>query len=229
MAAESAAAGADLLQSLRLERKTTPEATAVLLHGEDGTVRVHRMLASVLSPVLQRLVSPVAGMHQPEQCEYPLPSHTVALLDFALDFCCGDPLRVITADNALPLLALADELCMENLRAACEKHLVEDCLVSTNAEQLRVEAERYSANTLLAAVRKAQSAKTSRLSQLSIERGSAQGKLAAAERERAVKSDAVDLLSEKLSVVEMKRAYELEQLFQEKSSRPQQVHRCTWL
>lgn len=220
----AADAGADLLQSLRLERKTTPEATAVLLHGEDGSVRVHRMLASLLSPVLRRIVSPVAGIHQPERLEYLLPHHTVALLDFALDFCCGDPLRIIIAENALPLLALADELCLETLRTACEKHLIEDCLVSTNAEQLRVEAERYNAHALLAAVQNAEHAETGRLTQLSLERSSVYTKLAAAERERADKLSLVELLSRKLSMVEMKRAHELEQLFQKKSSRPPQVH-----
>jgi hypothetical protein len=191
----STPAGADLLESLRLERKTTPEATAVVLHGEDGNVRVHRMRASLLSPVLQRIISPAAGIYQPEQCEYLLPHHTVALLDFALDFCCGDPLRVVTAENALPLLAMADELCLETLRAACEMHLIEDCLVSTNAEQLRVEAERNNANALLAAVHNAQCAETSQLTQLSLEleRRSVCIKLVWAERERAQATSTVEI------------------------------------
>jgi hypothetical protein len=81
---------------LRRERRNTPPEQCVLLPCADGVVRLPRLVAHILSPVLRSVVSgPLA--HE-SKIEYSLLKHSAATVELALDLCCGaDARKVRTA------------------------------------------------------------------------------------------------------------------------------------
>src|SRR6056297_2248927 len=89
--------GAMFFAELRRERRTTPLDQCVVLSCADGVVRLPRLLANVLSPVLRSVVS--GPLAQESKSEYSLPEHSVATVEFALDYCCGDPAMKIGSEN----------------------------------------------------------------------------------------------------------------------------------
>jgi hypothetical protein len=156
-------AGVMLFAELRRERRTTLQEQCVVLRCADSVVFLPWALAHILSPVLRSVVS--GPLAQEFKREYSLREHSAATVEFAIDYCCGDPAKWIGLENALALLALADELCLEPLRTACSEALVES-LVSTNAAQLQEAAERYNAPVLLAAARSITAAESNALGDL---------------------------------------------------------------
>eukprot|EP00962_Isochrysis_galbana_P023148 scaffold6959_cov146-Isochrysis_galbana.AAC.1 len=94
-------AGASLLADLRLQRRTAPlEKCVLLLCKDNGVVRLSRMLADILSPVLRAVVS--GPLAQESKSEYSLMDHSDATVEFALDYCCGDDARKVRALGTEP-------------------------------------------------------------------------------------------------------------------------------
>jgi hypothetical protein len=160
-------AGALFCAELRRERRKTSPEQCVLLPCADGLVRLPRLVAHILSPVLRSVVS--GPLAQESKIEYSLKEHSVATVEFALDYCYGDPGKGIDSENALPLLALADELCLEPLRTGCSEALIER-LVTTNAAQLQEIAARYNASVLYAAAHSITTAESNALGDLTARR-----------------------------------------------------------
>tara|TARA_B110001452_G_scaffold74369_1_gene60276 strand:- start:1134 stop:1433 length:300 start_codon:yes stop_codon:yes gene_type:complete len=88
------AAGAGVLGALRTARRDCAD---VRLHAADGSVCVARPIACVISPVLKAALT--GDFVESARQEYALRSHTVSILDFMLDFMCGDERRLITGEN----------------------------------------------------------------------------------------------------------------------------------
>lgn len=131
--------GKALLEALRAA-DNAPAAECLTLGAAGGDVLVKRLLASTLSPVLRAATS---GVFLESSGRYELSSHSAATVRFAIDFLCGDESRRTDSDNALELLALADELSLDALKESCETALL-GLVVTTNAAQLQAAAEQYS-------------------------------------------------------------------------------------
>jgi hypothetical protein len=203
-------AGAALLAELRLERRTTPLEQCVLLLCSDGVVRLPRLLAKILSPVLRAVVcGPLA--HE-SRSEYSLREHSVATVEFAIDHCCGDLAKRVGSEDSLALLALADELCLEALRAACSEALI-GCLVTTNAAQLQEAAERHNAPELLAAARSITSSGSNALGDLISRKLRLQMQLERNSKLHMEHTAEEDELLKQVRAIEEQRAHEIEQLF----------------
>jgi hypothetical protein len=208
--APSNEAAAFFLAELQRERRTTPPEQCVLLPCADNVLYVPRMLASILSPVLRSVVS--GPLAKESNFEYNLKEHSAATVEFALDYCCGDPAKRIGSENALPLLALADELCLEQLRKACAEALIE-CLVTTNAAQLQEAAERYNAPVLLAAARSITTADSNGLGDLIARKLRLQSLLQRSTQLQKSEKSNENELRQKIRAVEEQRIHEIEQIF----------------
>jgi hypothetical protein len=177
-------------------------------------------LANVLSPVLRSVVSgPLA-----QSCsEYSLPNLSADNVEFALDFCCGDPTKRIGSENALPLLVLANELCLESLRSACSEALVES-LVSTNAAQLQEAAERYNAPVLLAAARSITMAASNALGDLIARDLRLHSMLQRSAQLQKDEKANENELRKKIRAVADQRSHEIEELFRRQERMPTLDH-----
>ena len=165
----AASAGEALLATLRDARRREQQDSdhAIRLNGADGSVRVATTIICAISPVIASAVN--GAFVESRLREYNLQSHSTKVLDFALDFMCGDVARCIDGSVALELLALADELAMDALKTACEEALIAHA-VTSNAAQLEAAATRYQCNELLTAARALLLAETSVLGNLYDER-----------------------------------------------------------
>jgi hypothetical protein len=204
-------AGAAFLASLRQGRKGGSGAV-VTLRGQDGEVSVQKLVACTMSPVLNTaFTGPYA-----ESSEFKVLDHCVATLDCALDFTLGADERTVDADNAMALLALADQLQLEPLRARCQRVLL-DSLVTTNAVQLLEAAQLYGCKELVEAARAITCADSSVFGELLAQKQISSCRRAdAVEQEKAAKSRILTAEAQ-LGVIENKRAHELEQVFRANS------------
>ena len=182
----------------------------IRLNGADGIVHVPIVIICAISPVVATAVN--GAFAESRLREYNLQSHSSEVINFALDFMCGDVTRHIDGEVALELLALADELAMEKLKAACEEALLAHA-VTSNAAQLEAAASRYECKELLTAARALLHADSSVLGNLYDERQ----RLLAARRASVAAQTAAEnetsRVDKQLRVVSDKVAHELEQLF----------------
>jgi hypothetical protein len=112
----------------------------------------------------------------------------------------------------MALLALADELCLESLRAACSEMLIE-CLISANAAQLQEAAERYNAPELLAAARSITTAESNALGDLIARKRSLQSRLDRHDKLQVDQKNIKDELHAQMRAIDDQHAQEIEQLF----------------
>ena len=75
------------------------------------------------SPVLRRAL--FGSMKLPDNEPLPLPGKDTAAVQGLLDYCYGEPV-VVTQETAIPLLQLADEYCIDGLKAMCERWLTDN-------------------------------------------------------------------------------------------------------
>jgi hypothetical protein len=195
---------------LRRQRRTMPPEQCVLLPCADSVVRLPRPMADILSPVLRSVVS--GPLAQESKIEYSLKEHSAATVEFALDFCYGDPAKEIDGENAMALLELADELCLEPLRTACSEALVES-LVTTNAAQLQETAKRYNAPVLLAAARSITTAASNALGDLMARKLRLQRRLERSTQLQRDEKANENELRKQIRAVEDQRSHEIEELF----------------
>jgi hypothetical protein len=122
------------------------------------------------------------------------------------------PHAQIDSENALPLLALADELRLEPLRTACSEALVE-CLVTTNVAHLQDAAERYNAPVLLAAARSITTAQSNALGDLTARKLRLQRQMQRSTQLQKEEKAKEEELGKQIRAVEDQRSHEIEQLF----------------
>ena len=205
--------GKALLEALRAA-DNAPAAECLTLGAAGGDVLVKRLLASTLSPVLRAATS---GVFLESSGRYELSAHSAATVRFAIDFLCGDESRRIDSDNALELLALADELSLDALKESCETALL-GLVVTSNAAQLQAAAEQYSCADLLQATRAIISAESSALGECM-----ASKRNLLAERQEVVASQQslqskLDEVDSRLATAADRSAHELERLFRANSA-----------
>ena len=99
------------------------------LRCQTGDLLVHSVVASAISPVLCAALT--GDFKESVEKVIDLPDSDAATVEFALDFYCGSE-AIIDGESATKLLALADQLQMEPLRAACETYL-RSMLTTSNA------------------------------------------------------------------------------------------------
>jgi hypothetical protein len=107
------------LSALRRDEDTT-DMRFVL---DDGTsLLAHRSILALSSPVLRRAL--FGPMNLPNNESLPLPGKDAAAVQGLLAYCYGEP--VVTQETAIPLLQLADEYCIDGLKAMCERWLTDN-------------------------------------------------------------------------------------------------------
>ena len=108
------------LSALRRDEDTT-DLRIVL---DDGTsLLAHRAVLAMSSPVLRRAL--FGPMKLPDNEPLPLPGKDTAVVQGLLAYCYGEPV-VVTQQNAIGLLQLADEYCIDGLKAMCERWLTDN-------------------------------------------------------------------------------------------------------
>ena len=108
------------LSALRRDEDTT-DLRFVL---DDGTsLLAHRAVLAMSSPVLRRAL--FGSMKLPDNEPLPLPGKDTAAVQGLLAYCYGEPV-VVTEETAIPLLQLADEYCIDGLKAMCERWLTDN-------------------------------------------------------------------------------------------------------
>ena len=209
----AASAGTALLAALRDARHRDQDSIHSLqLEAFDGTVGLSIPVAIAMSPVLATALS--GQFVESRRRTYALKSHSVNILNFAIDYMCGDVRRQITGNNAMELLALADELSMESLRVGCEDALLA-IVTTSNAAQLEEAATRYRCEALQEAASALVRAESSVIGDLMNERQRLRAKRAASialEQDAHEETAAID---SKLSGVSDKLSHELEVVFRE--------------
>jgi len=108
------------LSALRRDEDTT-DLRFVL---DDGTsLLAHRAVLAMSSPVLRRAL--FGSMKLPDNEPLPLPGKDTAAVQGLLAYCYGEPV-VVTQETAIPLLQLADEYCIDGLKAMCERYFTDN-------------------------------------------------------------------------------------------------------
>ena len=108
------------LSALRRDEDTT-DLRFVL---DDGTsLLAHRSILALSSPVLRRAL--FGPMKLPNNEPLPLPGKDAIAVQDLLAHCYGEPV-VVTEETAIPLLQLADEYCIDGLKAMCERWLTDN-------------------------------------------------------------------------------------------------------
>ena len=91
---------------------------------DDGTsLLAHRAVLAMSSPVLRRAL--FGSMKLPDNEPLPLPGKDAIAVQDLLAHCYGEPV-VVTQQNAIGLLQLADEYCIDGLKAMCERWLTDN-------------------------------------------------------------------------------------------------------
>ena len=108
------------LSALRRDEDTT-DLRLVL---DDGTsLLAHRAVLAMSSPVLRRAL--FGSMKLPDNEPLPLPGKDTAAVQGLLAYCYGEQV-VMTEETAIPLLQLADEYCIDGLKARCERYFTDN-------------------------------------------------------------------------------------------------------
>ena len=137
------------LSALRRDEDTT-DLRFVL---DDGTsLLAHRAVLAMSSPVLRRAL--FGSMKLPDNEPLPLPGKDAAAVQGLLAYCYGEP--VVTQETAIPLLQLADEYCIDGLKAMCERWLTDNLssVDSASTVDLFQWAQRFRCSDMLESLQK---------------------------------------------------------------------------
>lgn len=123
------------LSTLRRDEETTDVRFAL----DDGTtLSAHRAVLAISSPVLRRAF--FGPMKLPNDEPLRLPGKDAAAVQGLLSYCYGEP--KVTAETAIGLLMMADEYCIDGLKALCEQWFM-DNLGSYNCYGRRDETQEF--------------------------------------------------------------------------------------